>query len=281
MAKIVFKQRIAPNNVLMRLSAPRIAQKVLPGQFIILRIDEKGERIPLTVADKNYDKGEITIIFQEVGKTTKRLGTLSAGGMILDLVGPLGGPTEIEELGTVITVGGGVGVAEVYPVTKAFREKGNKVISIIGARSKELVILEKELKSAADELFVATDDGSYGTKGFVTDILKEVLEKGIKLDLVYAIGPIPMMKAVGDVTRPYGIKTVVSLNAVMLDGTGMCGTCRVTVGGKVKFACVDGPEFDAHNVDWKELMVRSSAYKYEEQESLKRYEHECKLEKQL
>ncbi len=266
MNKILFKQELAPNIKKIVLEAPLVAKKVLAGEFVVLIVDEKGERVPLTVVDSNKEKGTITLIFQEVGKTTYKLGELKAGKVILNLLGPLGRATEIKKLGTVVTVGGGVGIAEVYPVTRAFKEAGNSIISIIGARTKDLLILEKELREMCDELFITTDDGTYGRRGFVSDVLKEIIGSGIekKADLVYAVGPVPMMRKVSQLTRPYGIKTLVSLNPVMVDATGMCGSCRVSVGGETKFGCVDGPEFDGHLVDFAQLQKRLNLFSEQE-----------------
>jgi len=252
----------------MEVEAPLVARKAKAGQFVVLMAKEEGERIPLTVVSADEKTGTITLIFQELGFTTKLLGSLVPGDELYSIVGPLGHATEIKSYGNVILIGGGVGIAEIYPVAKAMKDAGNKVFTIIGARTKNLVILEKELKSISDELFITTDDGSYGREGFTTDVLKELLAE--KQHLVYAVGPIPMMEKVAQVTKPYGVKTVASLNALMVDGTGMCGCCRVTIGGEVKFSCVDGPEFDAHKVDWKELMVRSKIYCEKEK-------HICKL----
>ncbi len=253
--KIISTQTIAKDIKRIEVFAPYIARKALAGQFVMLRVDEKGERIPLTIADKSKDDGKITIIFQQVGLTTKKLARLKEGDSISDLAGPLGRPTEIKKYGTVVLVGGGVGIAEMYPVAKAFKGADNRIISILGARSKELLILEEELKTVSDEIYITTDDGSYGRKGLVTDILKEMIEKE-KIDLVYAIGPVIMMKAVSELTRPYKIHTIVSLNSIMVDGTGMCGSCRVNVNEKSRFACVDGPEFNGHLVDFDELSKR-------------------------
>lgn len=255
------------------VSAPDIALKAKPGQFVVLMLAEEGERIPLTIVNNNTAKGAITLIFQETGLTTKLLGKLNEGDQLYAIVGPLGHATEIKNYGTVILVGGGVGIAEIYPVAKAMKAAGNKVITILGARTKNLLILEKELKEASDELHVATDDGSYGKKGFVTDILKEVLVSGLRspvCGLIYAVGPIPMMKAVSKLTKEFNVRTLVSLNAIMVDATGMCGCCRVTVGGKTMFSCVDGPEFDGHAVDWDELTTRNRVYNTQEK-------HICKL----
>lgn len=251
-------------------SAP-IASKVKPGQFIVLMVTEKGERIPLTVVDKDKERGTVTLIFQEVGLTTKLLGRFNKGDCLFALVGPLGHPTEIKNYGKVILVGGGVGIAEILPVAKALKEEKNFVTTIIGAKRKELLILEKELKSFSDEFYITTDDGSSGKKGFTTDILKELLSQG-NYDLVYAVGPIPMMKKAALVTKDIKVKTLVSLNPLMVDATGMCGVCRVTVGGEVKFSCVDGPEFDAQLVNWDELAKRNNIYEAKEK-------HLCNLYK--
>lgn len=253
----------------IKIKAPGVARKVKPGQFVILMVNEKGERIPLTVMDSDEKSGCITLIFQEAGFTTKLLGKLNKGDSLYACLGPLGHATEIKNYGNVILVGGGVGIAEIYPVAKALKDSGNNVTTIIGARTKDILILEKELKESSSQLLVATDDGSYGRKGFTTDILKELLSKD-KFSLVYAVGPIPMMEKVALVTKEYNVKTLVSLNALMVDATGMCGSCRVTVGGKVKFSCVDGPDFDAHTVDWKELKNRNRIYEEKEK-------HICKL----
>jgi NAD(P)H-flavin reductase len=253
----------------LEILSPDIASKARPGQFIVLIASEKGERIPLTVVERDSSKGTIKLIFQEAGLTTKILGAMKTGDSLYSLVGPLGHPTEIKKYGRVIIVGGGVGIAEIYPVARAMKEAGNHVTTILGARSKDLLILEKELKNASDEFYAATDDGSYGRKGFTTDILEELLSKG-KYDLVYSVGPIPMMKRSSVVTKKFNTKTVVSLNAIMVDATGMCGCCRVTVGGKIYFSCVDGPEFDASLVDWEELTKRNKIYDDKEK-------HICKL----
>ncbi len=261
---IVYKEDLAPNIKRIGLKASDIAKKSLPGQFVIIRVDAKGERIPLTIADKDIKRGTITLVFQEVGLTTKRLGRLSLGGKVLDVVGPLGRPTQIQKYGNVICIGGGVGIAEVYPVSRALKEGGNRVIGIIGAKSKELIILEDKMRSVCDELYITTDDGSYGERGFVSDILEKLLTYNLQpttYNLIYAIGPVPMMRKVCQISRPYKIKTVVSLNPVMVDGTGMCGSCRVNVGGQTKFACVHGPEFDGHLVDFDELEARQNLFR--------------------
>lgn len=253
------------------IEAPLIAKKARPGQFIVLMINETGERVPLTIVDSDTSKGAITIIFQELGLTTKLLGNMKTGDSLYSLTGPLGHATEIKKYGSVIIVGGGVGIAEICPVARAMKAAGNHVATVIGARSKNILILEDELKKYSDELYVTTDDGSYGRKGFTTDVVKELLSKG-KYDFIYSVGPIPMMKRVAAVTKEFGVKTVSSLNALMVDATGMCGCCRVTVGGEVKFSCVDGPEFDAHLVDWEELEKRNRIY-------LDKEAHICKLNK--
>jgi len=249
--------------------APDIAQKALAGQFVVLMVKPEGERIPLTVVAADKEKGTISVIFQEVGWTTRLLGNLNQGDSLYAIVGPLGHATEIKNYGQVILVGGGVGIAEIYPVARAFKEAGNHVAAILGARSKDLLILEQELKSTSRELYVTTDDGSYGRKGFTTDVLAELLKQG-KFDLVYAVGPIPMMRKIAAVTKDFKVKTIVSLNALMVDATGMCGCCRVTVGGQTKFSCVDGPEFEADLVNWDELIKRNRLY-------LDQEKHICKL----
>ncbi|MFH0739393.1 MAG: sulfide/dihydroorotate dehydrogenase-like FAD/NAD-binding protein [Candidatus Omnitrophota bacterium] len=271
--QIIFKEILSntPENKVTRLDilAPDIAQKALPGQFVVVMVSAEGERIPLTVVNTDKQKGTLTIIFQEVGLTTRLLGRLNSGDSLYAIVGPLGHPTQIKDYGKVILVGGGVGIAEIYPVAKAFKEAGNQVTSILGARSKDILILEKELKGVSDDLYVTTDDGSYARKGFTTDVLAELLEKD-RYGLVYAVGPIPMMKRVAIVTQDSKVKTIVSLNALMVDATGMCGCCRVNVAGEIKFSCVDGPEFDAGLVDWEELINRNRLY-------LEQEKHICKL----
>lgn len=243
--------------------APEIAAKAQPGQFVVLMVSEKGERIPLTLVYTDKDKGIISLIFQEAGFTTKCLGKLNAGDSLYSLVGPLGHPTEIKKYGRVILVGGGVGIAEILPVAQALKQAGNQITTILGSRNKDLLILEVELKSVSEEIYIMTDDGSYGRKGFTTDMLKELLSKD-KYDLIYSVGPIPMMKRVALVSKEYKTKTLVSLNALMVDATGMCGCCRVSVFGEVKFSCVDGPDFDAHGVDWEELEKRNRVYSLQE-----------------
>ncbi|MFA5389250.1 MAG: sulfide/dihydroorotate dehydrogenase-like FAD/NAD-binding protein [Candidatus Omnitrophota bacterium] len=268
MFKILSNENIAPNIFKMAIKAPLLAAKARAGQFMILRIDDKGERIPLTIADK--DGENITIVYQVAGVTTHRLAEKKAGEAVSDVVGPLGHATDVKKIGTVCCVGGGVGIAELYPVAKAYKNAGNNVVVIIGARNKELLIFKKELTSLGVELHVVTDDGSDGEKGFVSDILKRLIDSGKKIDLVYAVGPGIMMEVVSNLTRPYGIKTLVSLNTVLVDGTGMCGSCRIQVGNETKFACVDGPEFDGHLVNFKELKARQGLFKEQEK-------HACKI----
>lgn len=252
----------------MRIKAPLVAQKALPGQFIILRIDEKGERIPLTIADSDPKEGTVTIIFLEVGKTTKQLGALKAGEFLENFAGPLGVPSEVKNYGTVVCVGGGVGIAPLYPIVRALKQAGNHVVSILGAKTKDLLLLEKEIQEFSDEFYIATDDGSKGQKGFVSDVLQQVIDTQ-KIDMVMAIGPIIMMKVVSNLTKKHNIKTLVSLNPIMVDGTGMCGGCRVSIDGKTKFACVDGPEFDGHKVDYDNLMLRNRRFIHAEEETCK------------
>ncbi len=276
MNKIISAEFLAPNVKRFVIDAPKIAAKRKAGQFVIIRVNDHGERIPLTIADSNKENGTITIIVQGVGKTTKELNSLEAGDFIHDVVGPLGKPSHIENFGTAVSIGGGVGTAIAYPIAVALKQAGNHTISIIGGRNKDFVILEDELKEICDEVYPTTDDGSYGDKGFVTDKLKELIESGRKIDFVLAIGPIPMMKAIAEVTRPYGIQTMVSLNPVMVDGTGMCGGCRATVDNKTVFVCVDGPEFDAHKVDFDLLIQRNKTYHHQEKESL---DHLCNYDK--
>ena len=268
---------IQPTVGRMVVDAPYVAEHRKAGQFIILLIDEFGERLPLTIADADKGKGTITLIYQIVGTTTAKLAKLKAGESLYGIAGPLGHPTEIKKYGTVACVGGGIGIAPLYPISKAMKEAGNRVINILGARSENLFILEKEMVAIADECAICTDDGSKGEKGFVTDVLKGFIDKE-KIDLVVAIGPVPMMKAVSELTKKDGIHTYVSLNSVMIDGTGMCGGCRVTVGGETKFTCVDGPEFDGHLVDFESLGKRLKTYQQEETESYEQYKHKCRLD---
>ncbi len=277
MYKILSACFIAPNVKRFEIEAPKIAVKRKPGQFVIIRINNEGERIPLTIADSNIEKGSITIIVQGIGKTTTELNQLETGDSIMDVVGPLGQASHIENFGTAVSIGGGVGTAIAFPTAVALKKAGNHTISIVGGRSKEYVILEEEMKNTCDEVYITTDDGSYGYHGFVTDKLKELIEAKRQIDFVLAIGPIPMMKAVAEVTRKYKIKTVVSLNPIMVDGTGMCGGCRATVDGKTVFVCVDGPEFDAHKVDFETLTRRNRTYREDEELALKN--HMCQYEK--
>jgi ferredoxin--NADP+ reductase len=266
MYKIVSKQKLASNITSFWIEAPDIARNAQAGQFIIFRLDDNGERVPLTIAGMDREKNLIRIIFQHAGKSTTSLSELKEGDSIKDLLGPLGHPTEIEKYGTVCIVSGGVGTAEILTVIEALKGAGNKVISIVGSRTKELLLLEDDIRKISSELCVATDDGSYGIKGLVTNVLQNIIDRE-KIDIVYAIGPAPMMRAVADLTKKHNIKTLVSLNPIMVDGTGMCGACRVSVEGKTKFACVDGPEFDAHKVNWDELISRLGTFKCHEKTS--------------
>ncbi len=272
MYKILLKQDLVPNIHLFKVAAPNVAKKAQPGQFVVIRIDERGERIPLTIADWDEEEGSVTIVFMEVGTTTYRLALLEAGDLITDFIGPLGLPTHIEKFGTVVCVAGGFAVATIMPIARAMRQKGNKVISIMGARNKNLIFWEDELRSVSDQLIVTTDDGSYARKGLVTEPLKELLEGPDKIDRVIAIGPSIMMKFCAKTTQPFGVKTIVSLNPIMVDGTGMCGCCRVSVGGVTKFACVDGPDFDGHQVDWDLLLARQRIYLDEEKLSFEQWQ---------
>ncbi len=275
MFRIVTKRPLHDTVTLMEIEAPAVARKALPGQFIILRIDEAGERIPLTVAGTDRERGTVTIIFQKVGYTTKRLDLLNEGDALLDFVGPLGRASELEGMKKVAVIGGGLGVAIAYPQAKALHEMGAEVDVIVGFRNTDLMILMDELKAASTNLFVMTDDGSNGHKGFVTTALEERLKAGVKYDHVIAIGPLVMMRAVCKLTEQYDIPTIISMNPIMIDGTGMCGCCRVTVDGKMKFACVDGPDFDGSLVDWDEAISRSRMYRKEEQQSME--QHACNL----
>jgi len=269
--RIVKKSSLAPNVTRFELDAPAIANKHKAGQFVIIRHAENGERIPLTIADSDPVAGTISIISQSVGKSTKALAEFEPGDILLDVAGPLGSPTHIDQFGTVVCIGGGIGAAPLYPITKALHYAGNKIVSILGARSGNMFILKEEMDALSDQLILTTDDGSDGQKGFVTDALTELIEKGTHIDLVIAIGPTIMMKMVAEKTRAYKISTVASLNTIMVDGTGMCGGCRVTVGGETKFVCVDGPEFDAHQVDWNEMLNRLHSY----------HDHECQALRQI
>ncbi len=276
MYPIVRKRVLNPSVTLMEIEAPLVARKALPGQFIIFRIDEEGERIPLTIAGYDREKGTVTIIFQKVGYTTRKLDTLNEGDALLDFVGPLGEPSGTEGVKRAAVIGGGLGVAIAYPQAKALHEAGCEVDVIVGFRNQELAILGEELAAACTSLTVMTDDGSNGCKGFVTQALQEKLEAGAQYDVVIAVGPLPMMRAVCDLTRPYGVKTIISMNPIMIDGTGMCGGCRVTVGGQTKFACVDGPDFDGHLIDWDEAIARSRMYRSEEARAQEK--HICRRE---
>ena len=274
MFKILHREEMAQGTVILNeIEAPLIARKARPGQFVILKAREEGERIPLTMADADPKKGTITIIFMVVGKSTALFRDLKVGDGYQDVIGPLGKPTHLEKVGKVLCVGGGTGVAVLHPITRAMKEVGNHVICVIGARTRDLLILEKEMKAASHDLRVCTDDGSYGHHGFVTDVIKEVLQSD-SIQQVVAIGPVPMMKAVSNLTKTYNVPTMVSLNPIMIDGTGMCGGCRVTVGGQTKFACVDGPEFDGHQVNFDELQMRLRAYCEEEKQC---FDHYCRL----
>lgn len=275
MYRILKKQELSPGILEYDIEAPRVAKKALPGQFIVLRVNEEGERVPLTIADFDRERGIVTILFQVVGASTDLLASLKEGDSILDFVGPLGQPSELSDhMGTVVFVGGGIGVAPVYPIARAAHELGNKVISILGAKTKDILIFEERMRAISDEVLITTDDGSYGIKGFVTNAIEELIKRGEKIDQVTAIGPGVMMKSVAEATRPYGIKTIVSLNPIMVDGTGMCGGCRVQVGEETKFACVDGPEFDGHLVDFQGLMARGRMYRSQE---AKEKDHICNI----
>ncbi len=263
---------LAPDIKLFRIHAPRIARKQRAGQFVIVRLNEQGERIPLTIAASDAERGAITLVVQGIGKTTRLLNSLEAGDSIRNVVGPLGKASDVQRYGTVVVIGGGVGTAIAYPTARAMKAAGNTVLCIVGARTRELVILESEVRAVSDECFVLTDDGTYGEKGFVTAKLATLIEAGRRLDLVLAIGPVPMMRAVAELTRPDRIRTIVSLNSIMVDGTGMCGGCRVAVAGRNEFACVDGPEFDAHQVDFGVLTQRNAMYRTAERCALEEYE---------
>lgn len=272
MFRIIYRETLATKIHLFEIEAPAISRKARAGQFVVLRIDERGERIPLTLADWDEEKGDVTLVFMEVGATTFRLALLKAGDSVADLVGPLGIPTHIDKFGTVVCVAGGVGAAPMAPIARALKEKGNKIISILGARSKDLLFWEDKLRSVSQELIVTTDDGTYGRKGVVTGPLKELLESKERINLVIAIGPSIMMKFCALTTRPFGVRTIVSLNPIMVDGTGMCGSCRVSVGGLTKLTCVDGPEFDGHQVDWNLLFARQRIYLDEEKRSFEHWQ---------
>jgi NAD(P)H-flavin reductase len=270
MNKIVEKELLSENVVKLVVEAPQVSRKQCPGQFVIVRFDEKGERIPLTIADADRENGTITLIIQKVGTSSCKITSLNPGDSLLDVSGPLGRPTHIEKLGTVLACGGGVGIAPLYPIARAFKEAGNRLIAVLGARNRELLILEKEMAAFADETIVMTDDGSYGKKGVITVGIEEVLQRE-PVHLAVAIGPAVMMKFVALLTKKYNVPTIASLNTIMVDGTGMCGACRVSVGGKTKFVCVDGPEFDAHEIDYDEMIKRLNTYKAEEKVSFDGY----------
>ncbi len=272
MNRILEKVFSSPQVFSMKVEAPDIARKRKAGQFIILRVREDGERIPLTIADADAEEGWLELVVQVVGKTTKILSLLEPGEEILDLVGPLGRPTHIEKTGTVVVIGGGVGIAPAHPIAQAMKAAGNNIVSILGGRSREFVIMEQKMRAASERIIITTDDGSYGAKGLVTDVLQKLIDEGLEIDLVVAVGPPIMMKFVSLLTKKYEIPTLVSLNTIMVDGTGMCGACRVTVGGKTKFVCVDGPEFDGHAVDYDEMMQRQCMYHEQEKESMEKYQ---------
>ena len=278
MYKILLREDLVPGIHLFQVAAPAVAKKAQPGQFVVVRIDEKGERIPLTIADWDEGGGSVTIVFMEVGTTTARLALLEAGDAIADFVGPLGLPAHIEKFGTVVCIAGGVGAAPIAPIARALKSAGNKIISILGARSKDLLFWEDKLRSVSDQMIVTTDDGTYGRQGVVTEPLKELRESGEKVDRVIAIGPGIMMKFCAKTTEPFGIKTIVSLNPIMVDGTGMCGCCRVSVSGETKFTCVDGPDFDGHQVDWDLLFARQCIYLDEEKCSFEQWQRSIRPE---
>ena len=276
MHKVIRKEQLNTEISLVEFEAEDLAKSAMPGQFVVLRIDEEGERFPLTIYDWNSEKGTVTVVCQAIGVSTKKLCALEEGNSILDVVGPLGHATKTKDVGKVICIGGGVGTAEAYPIARRMQEEGNDVTVIIGARSKDIVICEKDMSKFCDKVYITTDDGTYGKKGFVTDVLRELLEKEIP-DLVFAIGPAVMMKSVSAMTKEKNIKTLVSLNSIMIDGTGMCGSCRVVCGGEVKFACVDGPEFDGHKVDFNDLVQRGKRYADKEEKALDHYDEKCRI----
>ncbi|MBI2954019.1 MAG: sulfide/dihydroorotate dehydrogenase-like FAD/NAD-binding protein [Chloroflexi bacterium] len=277
MFPIVETSILTPNSKLFKVQAPQIARKAKAGQFVMIRVDEKGERIPLTIADRDPGNGTITIIVQAIGKTSRKMSDLNAGDALQDVVGPLGLPTEIKKYGTVVCVGGGFGMAAMFPIARALKEAGNKIVAVAGARNESLLLWVDRVQEVADEVCITTDDGSRGRQGMVIDALKDVLTDGRKVDLVVAIGPVIMMRAVSKITESLGVETIVSLNPIMVDGTGMCGGCRVTVGEEAKFVCVHGPDFDAHKVNWDELMARLTVYQPQEKAALEKYQCEaCK-----
>ncbi|HSB81627.1 MAG TPA: sulfide/dihydroorotate dehydrogenase-like FAD/NAD-binding protein [Candidatus Methylomirabilis sp.] len=275
--RIVRKELFSPVTYLWEVEAPDMARAAQPGHFLMVRMHEQGERIPLTVADFDRDAGTVTVVIQAVGKSTREMMQLEAGDQLLDFIGPLGEASHIQKRSKVILVGGGLGVAPVFPQLRAYKALGSTTLSIIGFRTKELVFWEEKFRAQSDELHIATDDGSYGHKGFVSQVLQMLLTAHRDTEEIVAIGPLPMMKACCETSRPFGVRTMVSLNSIMVDGTGMCGSCRVTVGGKMRFACVDGPDFDGHQVDFAELLRRQTRFRPEEQESLHHFEEECKL----
>jgi len=275
--EVLLREDLAPVTKLLEVRAPVVASKGRAGQFVIVRIHPEGERVPLTIADYDRERGTITLVFQEVGKTTMHMGTMQPGDCFASVTGPLGRPTEIESYGTVLCVGGGVGIAPIYPIARDLRAAGNTVISIIGARNKELLFWEDKMRTVSDELIVCTDDGSYARKALVTIPMKELLESGRSIDQIWAIGPAIMMKFCALTTRPFGVPTIVSLNSIMVDGTGMCGACRVEVGGQTRFVCVDGPEFDGHQVDWDQLLARQRIYPEQEKLAIEKWKSEHQL----
>ena len=278
MYEILAKEVLAPVTKLFEVRAPAVARKALAGQFVIVRIHDEGERIPLTIADFDRERGTITLVFQEVGKSTMEMGTMEVGDKMASFTGPLGVPSEIDDYGTVLCVGGGVGIAPIYPIARALKEAGNTVLSIIGARNKDLLFWEEKMRATSDELIVCTDDGSYGRKALVTIPMKELLESDQPVDRIWAIGPAIMMKFCALTGQPFGVPMEVSLNSIMVDGTGMCGACRVEVGGQTRFVCVDGPEFDGYQVDWDQLLARQRIYLEQEKQALEKWQHECQCE---
>ncbi len=279
MATIVTKRILNPTVSLMEVNAPMIARKAKPGQFVMVRVDERGERFPLTIADYDAVRGTVTIMFQRVGVSTRKLDMLVSGDEILDIVGPLGNPTDVNGVKRAVVIGGGVGCAIAFPQAKALYRAGAHVDVIVGFRTKDLVFLERSFRRNCTNLYITTDDGTYGEKGFVSDKLSALLEAGEQYDVAIAIGPIPMMRAISNVTKPYALRTIVSLNPIMVDGTGMCGCCRVNVGGQTKFACVDGPDFDGHEVDYDELLVRNAVYRTQESNAAAEHDHACRMKK--
>jgi ferredoxin--NADP+ reductase len=278
MSNIIAKENLTPVTKLFEVQAPAVARKARPGQFVIVRLHEKGERIPLTVADFDRERGTITLVVQEVGKTTMEMGTMQVGDHFASFTGPLGIPSEIEHYGTVLCIGGGFAIAPIYPIARALKEAGNTVLSIVGVRNKDLLFWEDKMRAVSDELIVCTDDGSYGRQALVTAPMKELLEAERPVDRIWAIGPVIMMKFCAFTSHPFGVPTIVNLNSIMIDGTGMCGACRVQVGGQTRFACVDGPEFDGHQVDWDILLARQQMYLEEEKRAVERWKQECQIQ---